>query len=115
MSQILIAGATGLIGQALVRELSPAHSLTLLCRKPGEPAPGRHWLPVDFEHLDEVALPTPIDLAFCCLGTTRKEAGSGLGLAIVRELAEASHGSVAAAASPMGGARLEVVLPLRAG
>ncbi|MGS3150707.1 NAD(P)H-binding protein [Aeromonas sanarellii] len=79
MSQILIAGATGLIGQALIRELSPAHSLTLLCRKPGEPAPGRHWLPVDFEHLDEVALPTPIDLAFCCLGTTRKEAGSAKG------------------------------------
>jgi signal transduction histidine kinase len=45
----------------------------------------------------------------------RKEAGSGLGLAIVRELAEASQGSVAAAPSPLGGARLEVVLPLRAG
>ena len=76
MSQILIAGATGLIGQALVRQLGPEHQLTLLCRKAGEAAPGRHWLPVDFERLDRLELPTPIDLAFCCLGTTRKEAGS---------------------------------------
>lgn len=76
MSQILIAGASGLIGRALVRQLGAGHTLTLLCRKPGEPAPDRHWLPVDFERLDEVALPAPIDLAFCCLGTTRKDAGS---------------------------------------
>lgn len=76
MSQILIAGATGLIGRELVRQLGTAHALTLLCRKPGESAPNRHWLPVDFERLEEVELPTPIDLAFCCLGTTRKDAGS---------------------------------------
>lgn len=76
MSQILIAGATGLIGRELVRQLGTAHALTLLCRKPGESAPNRHWLPVDFEQLAEVALPTPVDLAFCCLGTTRKDAGS---------------------------------------
>lgn len=76
MSQVLIAGATGLIGRELVRQLAPEHSLTLLCRKPGESAPNHHWLPVDFDRLDEVALPTPIDIAFCCLGTTRKDAGS---------------------------------------
>lgn len=76
MSQILIAGATGLIGRELVRQLGAAHALTLLCRQPGESAPNRHWLPVDFERLEEVELPTPIDLAFCCLGTTRKDAGS---------------------------------------
>jgi uncharacterized protein YbjT (DUF2867 family) len=76
LSHILIAGATGLIGRELLRQLDPSHSLTLLCRKAGEALPGRHWLPVDFEGLNEVVLPTPIDSAFCCLGTTRKEAGS---------------------------------------
>ena len=79
MSQILIAGATGLIGQELIRQLGPEHELTLLCRKTGEAAPGRHWLPADFERLDRLELPTPIDLAFCCLGTTRKDAGSDEG------------------------------------
>ena len=76
MSQILIAGATGLVGQALIRQLGPEHRLTLLCRQPGEAAPNRHWLPVNFERLDEVALPNSVDMAFCCLGTTRKDAGS---------------------------------------
>ncbi|MEG0006540.1 MAG: NAD(P)H-binding protein [Aeromonas sp.] len=76
MSQVLIAGATGLIGRELVRQLGAAHELTLLCRTPGEPAPNRHWLPVDFDRLENTELPAPVDLAFCCLGTTRKDAGS---------------------------------------
>lgn len=76
MSRILIAGATGLIGRELVRQLPAEHELTLLCRRPGEPQPARHWLPVNFDMLAEVNLPEPVDLAFCCLGTTRKEAGS---------------------------------------
>jgi two-component system sensor histidine kinase BaeS len=46
----------------------------------------------------------------------RKESGSGLGLAIVRELVVAMRGRVAAGSSDppagLGGARLEVVLPL---
>ncbi|RAJ01964.1 NAD(P)H-binding protein [Aeromonas salmonicida] len=76
MSQILIAGASGLIGTALVRQLNPAHSLTLLCRKAGAPRPRHHWLPADFEQLADLDLPSPVDIAFCCLGTTRKQAGS---------------------------------------
>ncbi|MGY3896696.1 NAD(P)H-binding protein [Aeromonas enterica] len=76
MSQILIAGASGLIGRELLSQLDPAHSLTLLCRKTGDPRPQHRWLQADFERLDEVALPGPIDIAFCCLGTTRKQAGS---------------------------------------
>lgn len=76
MSRILIAGASGLIYRELVRQLPAEHQLTLLCRKPGQPQPARHWLPVNFDMLAEVNLPEPVDLAFCCLGTTRKEAGS---------------------------------------
>ncbi|MFB0584092.1 NAD(P)H-binding protein [Aeromonas salmonicida] len=76
MSQILIAGASGLIGTALVRQLDPVHSLTLLCRKAGAPQPRHHWLPADFEQLADLDLPSPVDIAFCCLGTTRKQAGS---------------------------------------
>lgn len=76
MSQILIAGATGLIGRELVRQLGADHAQILLCRTPGEPTPNRHWLPVDFEQLDETTVPAPVDIAFCCLGTTRKDAGS---------------------------------------
>jgi signal transduction histidine kinase len=41
----------------------------------------------------------------------RDGGGSGLGLAIVAELAAAHGGTVAAASSPLGGARVEVRLP----
>jgi signal transduction histidine kinase len=41
----------------------------------------------------------------------RDDGGSGLGLAIVAELAAAHGGMVAMAASPLGGARVEVTLP----
>jgi signal transduction histidine kinase len=41
----------------------------------------------------------------------RDDGGSGLGLAIVAELAAAHGGTVAVAASPLGGARVEVWLP----
>jgi len=43
---------------------------------------------------------------------TRHESSSGLGLAIVKELVEAMGGSVQAARSPSGGARLVVRLPV---
>lgn len=74
MSRILIAGASGLIGRELVQQLPAEHELTLLCRKPGKEA--HHWLPVNFDELASVTLPRPVDIAFCALGTTRKEAGS---------------------------------------
>jgi signal transduction histidine kinase len=41
----------------------------------------------------------------------RDDGGSGLGLAIVAELVAAHGGTVAVAASPLGGARVEVALP----
>lgn len=74
MSRILIAGASGLIGRELIKQLPAEHELTLLCRKPGKEA--HHWLLVDFDDLANVTLPRPVDIAFCALGTTRKEAGS---------------------------------------
>jgi signal transduction histidine kinase len=42
---------------------------------------------------------------------TRDDGGSGLGLAIVAELVAAHGGTVAVAASPLGGTRVEVALP----
>lgn len=74
MSRILIAGASGLIGRELVQQLPAEHELTLLCRKPGKEA--HHWLPVNFDDLASITLSRPVDIAFCALGTTRKEAGS---------------------------------------
>ncbi|WP_421347698.1 NAD(P)H-binding protein [Aeromonas veronii] len=74
MSRILIAGASGLIGRELIKQLPAEHELTLLCRKPGKEA--HHWLPVDFDDLASVTLPRPVDIAFCALGTTCKDAGS---------------------------------------
>lgn len=45
----------------------------------------------------------------------RDSGGSGLGLAIVAEIAAAHGGAVAVEDSPLGGARIEVVLPRAAG
>lgn len=73
--RVLLAGATGLIGRALLEQLT-SHELYLPCRRPGEPAAHRHWLPLDFQQLDELTLPGRVDQAFCALGTTRQQAGS---------------------------------------
>ena len=41
----------------------------------------------------------------------RQDGGSGLGLAIVSELVRAHRGSVTIEDGPLGGARVDVVLP----
>jgi uncharacterized protein YbjT (DUF2867 family) len=80
MKKALIAGGTGLIGNALVEQLI-AHSgydeIHCLVRKPG------NWSTekvtehvVDFEHLADQLPNVTADCAFCCLGTTLKTAGS---------------------------------------
>ena len=80
MSQILIAGGNRSDWPGPGPRVEPWRTADPALPQAGRAGPGRHWLPVDFEHLDEVALPTPIDLAFCCLGTTScKEAGSAQG------------------------------------
>jgi uncharacterized protein YbjT (DUF2867 family) len=74
---VLLAGATGLIGRELIQQLLaqiPAVRLHALVRRPPEPADERvRWQQVDFASLP--ALPAAGE-AYCCLGTTIKQAGS---------------------------------------
>ena len=74
---VLLAGATGLIGGELIQQLlalKPAPSLHALARRVPEATDQRvHWQGVDFAKLP--ALPAA-DEAYCCLGTTIKQAGS---------------------------------------
>ena len=79
MSQGLLTGATGLVGD---------HLLRMLLQEPridGIAAPTRRPLkdisgvfnPVDPQLTDALAqVTTSVDIVFCCLGTTRREAGS---------------------------------------
>lgn len=74
---VLLAGATGLIGSALTQQLlaqdPPATLHALVRRKPDAADKRVHWHRVDFAGLP--ALPAA-DEAYCCLGTTIKQAGS---------------------------------------
>lgn len=75
--QVLLAGATGLIGRALATELraagtAPIHAIVR--RVPGQLSDGRlRASVVDFAHLPP--LPAAQD-AYCALGTTLRQAGS---------------------------------------
>ncbi len=75
--RILLAGGTGLVGGELVRLLlteSPRPALHLLVRRKPAGADARvKWRVMDFANLP--ALPAA-DEAYCCLGTTIKQAGS---------------------------------------
>jgi len=79
MSQVLITGATGLVGSHLLRMLIQDKRVNYIA------APTRRPLgdiagvfnPHDPQLTDALAMvEDPIDIAFCCLGTTRREAGS---------------------------------------
>ena len=79
MSQVLITGATGLVGGHLLRLLIQDRHINYIA------APTRRPLlditgvynPPDPQLTDALAQgQDPIDIAFCCLGTTRREAGS---------------------------------------
>jgi uncharacterized protein YbjT (DUF2867 family) len=74
VADALLAGATGLIGQALARGWAGPGTLHLLARRPmAVPSPACRVHVIDFSALP--ALPAA-DAAFCCLGTTIKVAGS---------------------------------------
>ncbi len=75
----LVAGATGLVGSRLLHRLldDPDYATVIaLVRRPlGLPHPKLEEGIVDFEHLDDVALPH-VDDVYSCLGTTIRAAGS---------------------------------------
>ncbi|QCT86946.1 NAD(P)H-binding protein [Escherichia sp. E4742] len=79
MSQVLITGATGLVGGHLLRMLinePKVNSIAAPTRRPLGDMPGV-FNPHDPQLTDALAQVTdPIDIVFCCLGTTRREAGS---------------------------------------
>ena len=74
---VLLAGASGLIGHQLLHALlaqAPRPSVHALVRRRPEAADTRvHWLTVDFAALPRLPAATQ---AWCCLGTTIKQAGS---------------------------------------
>jgi uncharacterized protein YbjT (DUF2867 family) len=74
----VVAGGTGLVGGVLLHLLgqdATYHRVTSLVRREAPAPPGVASQRVDFERLDDLALPE-VDDAFCCLGTTRRAAGS---------------------------------------
>lgn len=79
MSQVLITGATGLVGGHLLRMLLNApgvKSVAAPTRRPLADISGV-FNPHDPQLTDALAqVIDPIDIVFCCLGTTRREAGS---------------------------------------
>ena len=79
MSQVLITGATGLVGGHLLRMIlnePRVHAITAPTRRPLADTVGV-FNPHDPQLTDALAQVTdPVDIVFCCLGTTRREAGS---------------------------------------
>lgn len=79
MTQVLITGATGLVGGHLLRMLlnePRIHSIAAPTRRPLADMVGV-YNPHDPQLTDALAQVTdPVDIVFCCLGTTRHEAGS---------------------------------------
>lgn len=79
MSQVLITGATGLVGGNLLRMLlnePRVNAITAPTRRPLADTVGV-YNPHDPQLTDALAQVTdPVDIVFCCLGTTRREAGS---------------------------------------
>lgn len=115
MSTALIAGATGLVGGLLLRDLLAAREygrvVALGRRSTGIDDPKLREVAVDFSALKTAANTLEADDAFCCLGTTIRRAGSREGFRAV------DHGAVVAfawAARRAGARRLFVVSALGA-
>ena len=79
MSQVLITGATGLVGGHLLHLLLQEpriYSIAAPTRRPLDGFP-EVFNPHDPQLSDALAqVTTPIDIVFCCLGSTMREAGS---------------------------------------
>ena len=79
MSQVLITGATGLVGDHLLRLLIQDRRVNYIAAPTRRPLADISGVfnPHDPQLTDALAqVQDPIDIAFCCLGTTRREAGS---------------------------------------
>jgi uncharacterized protein YbjT (DUF2867 family) len=78
----LVAGATGLVGQALVHQLAadPAWAeVRALTRRPWPPElshPSVVPVVVDYDHIEPAPAWAQADHMFCALGTTMRQAGS---------------------------------------
>lgn len=84
--RVLLAGATGLVGSALLRQLlaDPAgpEVVVLGRRAPTLTVPHLHFVPTDFATLAAQA-PIEAEAAYCALGTTIRKAGSRAAFAAV--------------------------------
>lgn len=80
MANVLITGATGLVGGHLLRMLIQEPRVTHISaptRRPLQDIPPEVVNPHDPQLTDALAqVSEPTDIVFCCLGTTRREAGS---------------------------------------
>ena len=79
MATLLLVGATGLVGQAVVQQAladDRVEKLIALTRKPLPPQPRLENPLVDFDALPAEAAWWNVDGGICTLGTTMREAGS---------------------------------------
>ncbi|EOW6512266.1 NAD(P)H-binding protein [Cronobacter malonaticus] len=80
MSRVLITGASGLVGSHLLRMLVDEPRVTSIIaptRRPLRVTMHKVENPCDPQLSDVLTqLNAPLDIVFCCLGTTRREAGS---------------------------------------
>lgn len=79
MSRALITGSTGLVGGYLLQMLKDEPRITNIAAATRRPLPAMNKLynPHDPQLSDALAQVTePVDIVFCCLGTTMREAGS---------------------------------------
>lgn len=74
MPRILLAGATGLTGSAVLKLLAGAGAEVITIGR-RQPAGSAHHITTDFSSLVPSAIPQ-VDVAISCLGTTIKNAGS---------------------------------------
>ncbi|SNY76451.1 NAD(P)H-binding protein [Enterobacter sp. CC120223-11] len=80
MANVLITGATGLVGGHLLRMMVQEPRITRITAATRRPLPDKFVdviNPHDPQLTDALAqVEAPVDIVFCCLGTTRREAGS---------------------------------------
>ncbi|CNK57077.1 oxidoreductase [Yersinia enterocolitica] len=79
MAKVLLLGASGLVGGELLRLLRLDARVTSIIAPTRKPLPAMNKLTnPQGENIGELlkTLHDPVDLVFCCLGTTRKQAGS---------------------------------------